>query len=167
MAGKSDMLREQVNELRRLYDYISSSMDKLRSKTLALLAGEVAVVSFLFTSNRTDPGREILVSLSDAVFLGTGVVLLILAFVIFLWLLQPVEWEHPPETSEMIESEKHYNGSEEKFLERLVAHYLRVIPSCNTKLGIKSKRFVLAVYFLALGIFLVAVLKYGNGGLAL
>lgn len=167
MAGKADMLREQVVELRRLYDYISSSMDRLRAKTLALLAGEVAIVSFLFTSNRADQSRQILVSVSDAVFLGTGAILLILAFIIFLWLLQPVDWEHPPETSELIESEKHYNGSDEKFLERLVACYLRVIPACNVKVSVRSKRFVLAVYFLAIGIFMVTVLKYGNGGLAL
>jgi hypothetical protein len=167
MAAEGNLLEEQVVEVRRLYDYISGSMDRLRTKTLALLAGEVAIVSFLFSSGKTDENRDIITSVSDIVFFGTGVALLALAFVLFLWLLQPVDWEHPPDTAELLESDRHFGGNGEKFLERVLKHYLRVIPECNRKLSSRSRKFVQAVYFLAIGVFIVAVLKYGNGGSAL
>lgn len=159
------LLELTIDELRRLYDFMDRTYDGLRTKALALLAGEVAILTFLFASDgRRNP---ILANPSDYIFLGIGVTALILAFLTFLWILQPVQWEHPPESRDLRDLKDRYDNNSTRYLESLKNHYLDVIPSCNSKITKKSGGFVRAIYLLVVGIVIVAVLKYGNGGLTL
>ena len=51
LENDTELLVLAVDELRRLHDSITQSFDNLRGKALALLAGEVAIVTFLFSAD--------------------------------------------------------------------------------------------------------------------
>jgi hypothetical protein len=42
------ILTVSLDELRRFYDRMNHILDRVKTKALALIAGEIAVVSFLF-----------------------------------------------------------------------------------------------------------------------
>lgn len=159
------LLQLVIDDLKRLYDFVDRTFDGLRTKALALLAGEVAILTFLFADDaRRSP---ILENQSDYIFLGIGVTALIMAFLKLLWILHPVQWEHPPESRDLRDLQERFNGDPIKYLEQVKSQYLEVIPGCNAKLARKSNAFVRAIYLLVIGIVVVAVLKYGDGGLIL
>lgn len=164
-AHYDELLQLGIDELRRLYDFISETYDNLRTKALALLAGEVAMLTFLFNAKQENKPIIDLQSVSDCVFLGVGVTALVVAFLLFLRVLHPEQWDHPPESKDLKNIKERFNNNHTTYLETLKDHYLEVIPACNAKLAKKSKYFVYAIYALVTGIFIVAVLKYGNGGL--
>lgn len=58
----TDVSAAAVEEMRRLYDNISTSFEHLRTKALALLAGELAIIPipffwYKFVCNITAPAR--------------------------------------------------------------------------------------------------------------
>jgi hypothetical protein len=163
-----ELLTLSVGELRRLYDHVSTSFDNLRTKGLALLAGEVAIVTFLFSA---DGSHKALLAhqtpVYGIIFYGVGIFLLALAFLALLYVIASVPWKHPPDHQDVVNLTDRFNDSPIKFLEYLQREYLACISHCAGLLTVKAKRFMWAVYSLSLGIFIVLMLKYGGGILTL
>lgn len=151
-----------IDELRRLHDAIGVSFEGVRSKSLALLAGEVAMVTFLFSSEASHALAKPFIVYA-MVFYGVGVLLLVIAFILLLSIITPVQWHHPPETTDLEDMDDRFNGSPENFNVYLKNEYIKSIRKCAPKLEVKSRRFIWATFLLAIGIFVVALLKFGGG----
>jgi hypothetical protein len=155
-----------VEELRRLHDAIGSSFEGLRTKALGLLAGEVAMITFLFSADTGKPLAKPVI-ISTITMYGVGIALLGIAFVLLLTIITPVQWHHPPETVDLEDMDDRFHGSPERFAVYLKKEYVKSIRICAPILAVKSKRFIWAVFILSIGIFVVALLKFGSGTLNL
>lgn len=165
--GTERMLEIGVQELHRLYDFISTTYDGLRTKALALTAGEVAIVTFLFSAENEHKKALSEQAVSYLILYFIGVLLLAGAFLIFLWIIAPSQWDCPPDTSDLEDMKDRFDNNEEKFLVYLKGRYVSAIRSSNRTVSRKSKVFVVAVLCLAVGIFLLALLKFGGGTIAI
>lgn len=155
-----ELLKECVGELRRLYDNISNSFEQLRTKALAILAGEVAIITFLFAP--TDNGSFFgpVVPVYGFVVFGLGIALLIIAFGMFLTVLSSVGWTHPPEEKDIVDLKKRFNNSPVEFLEYLKGEYMGAIKHCIGKTNSRAKRFMIGIYSFSAGITMVVLIKY-------
>jgi hypothetical protein len=163
--NQNELLKLGVDELRRLYDGISHSLDNLRAKALALLVAEIAIVTFLFTSGENGTFTSIKI-VYGIIFLCIGIACLASCFFMFLWVISPVkDWEHPPETRDLKDIFKNFDNDPNKLLETLKDDYIRIIPGCIKVIGSKSKKFTTGVYLLSVGVFIVLMIKYGGGTL--
>lgn len=161
MAGdNTKILQASIAEHRSNYGHISNIYDQLRIKALALIAGEVAIVTFLFTNWNF---RELLHDSDRIFFFFTGVGLLGLAFTILLWVISTVEWKVPHNISnaKTLLGDKNHN-TEESFLEYLNDDYATVNNFCNTLVSRKCRRFNWTLYLLAAGVIIVMVIKFGG-----
>jgi len=168
MASKADriaILESAVNELKVLHNAISTSYDSIKSKALALLAGEITIITFLFAGSSVLSGKVSIsdITVSTAMFYLIGGILLTLAFASFLHVIYPVQWKQPPETEVVRHLEDWFDNDKEKFLKYLQEDYIKAIEVCNAKLSGKAKRFVFAIYLLTSGILILVLLKYGKG----
>src|ERR1700722_6232309 len=85
-----------LKELHRLYDHLCRNYDQLRLKTLALLAGEVAIITFIFSSTVYSGGKMIPLLPAEnygKVFYWGGVIIIGLAFILFLSVISKVTWQ--------------------------------------------------------------------------
>ncbi len=165
-SSETETLKISLEELRRHYDAITSGFDHLRSKALAVLVGELAVVTFLFSAQA--PSREFaIVNVSSAVFLGLGVLLLVLGFVLSLWVSSPTSWTHPPETKIVQNNTRWFQDKPENILQYLHEEYVEAIRWCGAKASRRSDMLTWAIYSLSGGILILSVLKYGGGALHL
>ncbi len=162
---EKELLRICVNELQRLYDNIDDSFNHVRTKALALLAGEVAIVAFLFSVDGSGSGRSFFED--GAPFYGValyvlGVALLGIAFVSFLYVVSSVHWTHPPELKDLKDIRKRFHSNSVEFLEYLKSEYSDAINHCIRKCNARSKGFMLGAYTLVFGILIMLLLKYGR-----
>lgn len=157
---KIGILKISIRELENNYNRISNIYDQLRIKALALIAGEVAIVTFLFTHWDF---RKVLEGSDRIIFFFTGVVLLSLAFGILLWVISTVEWKIPHDTrrADTLLNDKNYD-SELAFLKYLNDDYAKVNEFCNSLVSRKCKRFNWTVFLLAIGVIIVMVIKFGG-----
>lgn len=159
------VLRIALDELRRVHDHISNIYDQLRVRILALLAGQVAIVTFLFSGNKE---TRINIPADDAgrIFLSIGAASMILAFTLFVYLIASTRgWPIP---GDMDEIEQIDNGldnrydTEEKFLLFLRKDYLNGNRECMKILSRKAIKFNLALYLLLAGAIILLIIKYGG-----
>lgn len=166
MATKEDtesVLRTAVEELRRAYDAITRSFEQLRTKALALLAGEVGISSFIFSSGQ--PQRGIVhgdVPIYGIALFGIGIALLFLSALSFLYVSSTAQWVHPPDDEDLTNLEKNFPTSSD-YLERIKTEYMAAIEHCISKITPRAKRFMNGVYMLAVGIAILLLLKYCSG----
>lgn len=163
MASRNDVevLRICVEELRRLYDSVSVSFEQLRTKALALIAGEVAIIAFLFSPNS---GRFFIspAPVYGFVIFGIGLALLALSFIMLLTVISTVSWTHPPDEKDIKDLNNKFK-TEESFLTALKDDYMQAIAHCIKKTNARSIRFMIGVYSLSGGFALLVLIKYlGN-----
>lgn len=157
--------REQIIELslaeqRSTYNIVSNIYDQLRIKALALIAGEVAIVTFLFTN--WDFWK--LVSGGDRlVFLFAGIFLLGAAFALFLWIISTVQWvmPHDGRTAKDWEKDKNY-PTYYSFLQYLHDDYISANNHCEKIVSNKCKKFNWSIFLLAGGVIIIMVIKFGG-----
>lgn len=159
-------MRVVVDELRRLYDAITSSFDHLRTKALGLLAGEIAIVTFLFAAKPSDNGFDILI-VSNFIFFFVGVVLMSASCILLISVLASSSWSHPPDTRDTRKMEKRIGSTELDVLLYLKEDYEEVVAICARIISKRAERFMWAVYMFILAAFILVVLKYGGGGITL
>lgn len=156
---KLEIIRVSLTELRRFYDHVSNIYDQLRVKTLGLMAGEVAIVSFIFANgtNLTIPEDA-----DRQFFFWTALVFLAGAFAIFIKIISTMEWiiPHDLETSKEIYANQNHN-SELAFIEYLHDDYISSINTCKPKIEDKNRIFNKAIYLLAAGVIILMVIKVG------
>jgi ABC-type enterobactin transport system permease subunit len=144
-----------VKELHRIYDHISNTYDQLRIKALALIAGEIAVVSFIFAGDFKLPKV-----VYGIVFFGVGIGSLVAAFIVFLLTISSLNWAIPVEFKEIREIEKYEN--EAKFLEYVRKDYLEAVEHCLSVVNRRVRRFDLGLYLLLFGAIILLVIKFGG-----
>lgn len=158
-SSKLSISSESLNELRRFYDHVSNIYDQLRVKTLGLMAGEVAIVSFIF-ANGTN--LSIPFDADRRFFFWAAIVMLACAFGIFIQIISTMDWiiPHDLEKSDEIYVNKNHN-SELSFIEYLHDDYIEAIKECRPSIEKKNKLFNKAIYLLAAGVIILMVIKFG------
>jgi len=152
--------------LRRLYDSITGSFDHLRTKALGLLAGEIAIITFLFAAKPTDNGFNIRI-VSNFIFFFVGVTLMTASCILLINVLASSKWGHPPETKDTKKMKSRIGLTRLKVLLYLKEDYENTITMCAQILSKRAERFMWAVYTFILAAFILVVLKYGGGGITL
>jgi|GEM_PF-1285907 len=162
-TAKVQVLKVALDELRRVHDHISNAYDQLRIKALGMIAGEVAIVTFILAA---DDHTEIHASDSaEHVFLGAGVFALATAAFLLISAIASGDWFIP---GDMGEIEQIDNGKDnrydtvEKFLLFLREDYLDANRMCTKIIGQRAKRVNWGLYLLLAGAIILLVLKYGG-----
>ena len=151
-----------LKELHRLYDHLCRNYDQLRLKTLALLAGEVAIITFIFSSTVYSGGKMIPLLPAEnygKVFYWGGVIIIGLAFILFLSVISKVTWQIPLDLPEVERLHK-IHSTEESFLEYIVNDYVGCIKYVLAKNEERQSRFNWGVYALVIGVIILMVIKF-------
>lgn len=157
---KIAILESSITEQQRLYDIISNIYDQLRIKALALIAGEVAIVSFLFTNWDFD---KALIGSDRTFFFFVGVIFLGLSLGALLWIISTVDWKMAHglnKAKELFDNSNH--NTKASFLEYLHDDYTNVNRYCSGLVGNKCRKFNWTVYLLAVGVIIIMVIKFGG-----
>ena len=91
-SDKESTVQLVIDDLRRLFDEVSSTYGSLKSRALGMLAGEVALVTFIFSG---DGIKLLRLSDSERVFFGFGALALIISFGLLLWIVSTRQWLVP------------------------------------------------------------------------
>lgn len=158
-SPRIEILRAAVDELRRLYDRLSNIYDGLKVKVLALIAGEVAIISFIFSGQSVKIPEEPY----GVIFFATGLAAMAVAFGLLLWVISTADWLVPHDTKESRLLHKRYK-TEEEFLEYLKDDYESCIDHCAGKIKKRSAVFNKTVLVLSSGVTILLVLKFSTGG---
>lgn len=162
--NEKELLQICVNELNELYESIEQSMEHVRTKGLALLAGEIALATFLFAPKGTNQGFFTNnVPVYGFVIFGLGIFLLFLSAGIFLYVLSKVRWVRPPDEKDIANLNKRFNSSPYEFLEYMKDGYTSAINHCGEKVTKRANALMVGIYSFSFGIALVILVKYcGN-----
>lgn len=159
-TDRLETIKVSIEEQRHLYAITSNIYDQLRIKALALIAGEVAIVTFLFTGWDF---RKVLEGSDRTFFFLSGVILLGLAFAFLLWIISTVPWKmaHNFSTANV-----HFNdqnaGNYQRFLEKLHDDYCSVNKYCLNLVSGKCRKFNWSLYVLSAGVITIMVIKFGG-----
>ncbi len=154
------IIKQSIKEQKLMFEYTNNIYDQLRIKALALIAGEVAILTFLFN---TWNFRLILKDSDRIFFFFTGVVFMGLAFAFLLWIISTVPWKFP---HDLQSADAHLNNknydSEESFLKILHDDYIVVNKHNSEIVTNKYKKFNWTIFLLAAGVIIVMVIKFGG-----
>jgi len=155
-SDETEFLTVVIPHLQHLYDSMSQSLDNVRTRSLTFLGGEIAIISFLFTTGSFSNAQGIL----NIAFLCLGVVLLLTAFFLLLWILQPSSWGYPPDTKDTRDLTDRFCGSKLKYLRYMKSEYEEFIRCGVKAINLRSALFAWAIRALSAGILILLVLKY-------
>ncbi len=160
--ARKELIQLCLVELRRVYDGVLRSLDALRTKALALLAAEVAIVAFLFAPSEGHNASFLPEGspVYGVVLFGLGLALLFSSFVLFLISISSVNVTHPPDEKDITDIYGRFQDDPLKFLEYLKAEYMRALGQCIYGVNHRSKRFMWGVYAFSIGIALLILVKY-------
>ena len=161
--ANESLLEECVVELRRLYDYGSESLEHVRNKALALMVGEVAIVTFLFSRDGNNSLLKHGTPVYGYVALGLGVAFLAYAFYKYFRVIETIQWQFPTEDYDMKNPTARFHSSRLEFLDYLHSEYMRKIPDCLNKIRERSVCFMHGTYALSAGVLIIILVKYGGG----
>lgn len=150
------ILRLSLVEMQRTYDHITNIYDQLRVKALAFIAGEVAIVTFLFTAEVMWPNI-----LYGKVLFLSAIVSLLLAFGLLLWTIASVQWKIPCDF-ERCKDMACTHSTELKMARYIHDEYLSVLNYCIPLVDKKAKKFNLTIYLLSASVIIVLLIKYGG-----
>lgn len=150
------IIRDSLDELRLFFKHITNIYDQLRIKCLALIAGEVAIVTWIFSSGYPFPRSYYI-----RVLLFGGVACLLVAFGVLLWAISAMEWKIPHNVETSLEL-KHKYKTEQALLEYLHDDYVGVIRHCLPLITKRSKRVNIPIYLVIIGVTIVLVVKFGG-----
>lgn len=158
--NKAAILKAAVEEQRHFYHCISNTFDQLRIKALTLIAGEVAIITFLFVGG--EEGSKISLTRIDVIILfAVAVGCLLVAFGLLLWTISTVIWKQAHGYMSSEEILKKYK-SEQDFLHYLNNDYANINMHNANVIAPKLKRFNWIVYLLSAGAVLILLIKYGG-----
>lgn len=157
-SEKVKIVQASLTELRRFYDHVSNIYDQLRVKALALIAGELGIVTFIFAKENT---RHIPHDMDVKIFYFTGIFFLSIAFGVLLWTIASFPWQIP---HDLQDSAKLYATfeSEKEFLGYIHDDYVGAIKACLPRVDTKARKFNWAIYLLAAGVIILLLIKYGG-----
>ncbi len=151
------ILEAAIVEQQHTFARVSNIYDQLRLKALAVLAGEVAMITFLFSGDGVALPEETYGKL----FYYTGVVALLFAFGLLMWTISPLLWKMPYDTYSSKDLISKYK-TKLAFLEYLNDDYMEAINHCSSNVSRRSKRFNWTIYTLCVGVTILLAIKYGG-----
>ncbi len=160
---KEKILNIALGELRRVHEHVSNSYDQLRIKALGMIAGEVAIVTFILAAN--DNSKIKINTVADGIFLGLGIAALLSAAALLISSITSGDWYIP---GDMDEIEQIDNGVDnrydnvEKLLLFLRKDYLEGTRQCIKIVTRRARRVNWGLYMLLSGSIILLVLKYGG-----
>lgn len=165
--NEQELIKLCVDELKELYTSIEKSMEHVRNKGLALLGGEIAIVTFLFSPTQSQGKVDSFfngdVPVYGFIVFGLGVLLLFLSAGVFLYVLSKVRWQRPPSKDDISNINKRFNSSPYEFLEYMKDGYVAAIEHCGRVVSRRANALMLGIYMFSTGILLVILIKYcGN-----
>lgn len=159
---KVSILEFAIEEQRSTYGHLNNIYDQLRVKALAMIAGEIAIITFVFSGKNQDFFPE---EVDRLIFFYCGIAFLGLAFALMLWIISSVSWKVPHgfDKSRRTKHLKANYPQYKKFLEYLNDDYVKVNKHCAQIVSTKCKAFNHVIYMLPAGVIIVLVItKFGG-----
>ncbi|HMH70617.1 MAG TPA: hypothetical protein VK502_04405 [Candidatus Saccharimonadales bacterium] len=153
---KAKIVNINLTEMRRTFDHISNIYDQMRLKALGFIAGEIAIVTFLFSASVKFPD----VLYGQIIFL-TAVIMLCVAFGLLMWTISTVGWRIPCDFEGHKKTIRKY-PSELALLECIHDDYIGAINDANTVVTKRARRFNWTIYLLSAGVIIILLVKYGG-----
>ena len=169
------LLKRTVDDLKHLHKSAIASLDSIRNRTLGLLGGEIAAITFLFgtgefyiivgdTCKQTMSCGMPFISGDCAVLKITlfivGILLLIISLIFMLYILQPVKMPFPPYTRDIKDVEERFHNSEEEYLNYMKREYMASTELLATSVNRRSCILVWTIRLLPIGVLIMIMLKY-------
>ena len=153
----SEALKFRIEELRRVDDQLNATFDQLRFKSLAMIAGELALSPFIFSTDRLHIPHEYY----GCIFFFLGILFYVVSFGLLLWTIAATDWTTPGDGRSSGEIKVDY-PTLLKYLEWIVEDYLKVIGNNSPLVGKRARRFNWSLYLLAVGGIMLLVIKFGG-----
>jgi hypothetical protein len=131
---KEETILLVLDDLRRLFDHISNNYANLKNRVLGLIAGEVAITSFIFAGKGLHPSKF---TSSEKIFFGVGVILLATCFGLLLWIIATAYWEIPLDIKMSRKLYTHFD-SKLAYLEDIKEDHENCIEYSLGKMSIRS-----------------------------
>jgi len=141
-------------EMRAHYERLAALHDGMKMRTLALIAGEVAIVPFIFSS-----GFPAIQSVQEAIFFAIGGGLFAISFALLLWAISTADWQVPFGSVDSRKSGQLYPTAE-KLKQYLKEDYEACCDACLLKIKARARAFNFALWILVPGLIILFVLKY-------
>lgn len=145
-----------LDDLRRLFDHVATNYSNLKSRVLGLIAGEVAIVSFIFSGTGIHPSKF---TSTEKIFFGAGIALLTLSFGLLLWIIATAYWEIPLDIKASRELYKRFD-SKIDYLEHIKEDYENCSEYSLKKMGTRSTVYNRVLIILSVGILILLVIKF-------
>jgi hypothetical protein len=155
-SDKEETIKLALEDLRRLYDHISHNYDSLKNRVLALIAGEVAIASYIFSGKDFDIAKQ---GTPENIFFGIGVGLLAVSFGALLWIVSTASWVIPLDLSESQKLYKRYNSKLE-YLEYIKEDYEDCTALCLRKMATRARVYNVTLFILSGAIIMLLVVKF-------
>lgn len=143
-----------IAELRLLYERLTSLYDGIKIKILALIAGEVAIVPFIFSDGFPD-----IQSSQEGVLFGIGAVLFAVSFALLLWAISTADWLVPFAVTDSRKVKELY-PTPEKLKAFIKEDYEISAEDCLKRIRVRAKIFNITLWLLVIGLIILFVLKY-------
>lgn len=151
------VLKLALSEYRHVYDHVAKGYDQLRIKALAMLAGEVALGTFIFSSSTLIVPREYY----GKVFFFSGIFFLLASLGIILSTLRSMDWKIPSDPDD-VQALKTKFSTEKDYLKFIVDDYLMCIHFCKNLSEKRVGRFNWAIIALSVSAIMLLVIKFGG-----
>ncbi|HJP96504.1 MAG TPA: hypothetical protein VJ843_03980 [Candidatus Saccharimonadales bacterium] len=145
-----------IDDLRRLYDHLSTNYHDLKNRVLALIAGELAIVTFIFSGKSLELSKF---TSAEIIFFSVGIGLMALAFGMLLWIVATADWLIPLDLNESRKLYKRYN-SKLDYLEYIKEDYEACTEHCLRKVAIRAKVYNRTLLVLSCAIIILLVIKF-------
>jgi len=155
------ILKLSIRELRHIYNHISNIFDQLRLKALALIAGELVLIGFIFGADGSSKFKSLHYA-DEKVFFGIGIAALVVAFGLFLSAISTVKWRVPHDLESASKLLKKTHSDADEYLEYLHDYFVDANNHNQHIISPKLRRFNWTVYLLSAGVTILLVIKYGG-----
>lgn len=157
-AEKEKAVQMVIDDLRRLYDRVASNYGNLKNRVLGLIAGEVAIASFVFSG---DDFNVTTFTPAEKIFMGVGILLLAVAFGLLLWIVATADWQVPLDLKESRKLYQRYNSTLH-YLEEIKEDYENCTEYCVAKLSSRATAYNRSLFILSSGIIIMLVIKFAS-----
>ena len=87
-----ESLKLALDDLKRLFDHLSKNYDSIKNRVLALIAGEVAIATFVFSAPTISASK---LTIAEKIFYFSSIGILGLSFLLLVWIISTASWKIP------------------------------------------------------------------------
>lgn len=156
-SEEAAVLKLALSQYEHVYDNINNSYDQLRVKALSMIAGELALGAFIFSTDTLVIPTEYY----GIIFYFAGIISFILSFGIVISTITSITWKVPgePDTGDGI-VEKY--PEESAYLKFIIGQYVECIDHCMEVVDRRTGRFNWALYLLSGSAIMLLIIKFGG-----